>query len=167
MGSLELRWGLMIGAANMVWLYLSYYLGMHDRGLGSIQIMGLISVIISVFGYLLALKALMKKFPETRFLEGIRSGAIIAGVVAIFAAVAQVGYFKIINPGWTDHMVALTRSFYLESGLSENEASEYAEGAKKTFGLASYMVQAALGALIIGMISTTVIMAIFRNRRPT
>ncbi|MDF1823800.1 MAG: DUF4199 domain-containing protein [Verrucomicrobiales bacterium] len=163
MGSLELRWGLIIGAANLVWLYLSYYLGMHDRGLGSIQVMGLISVFISVLGYVFALRALMKKFPETQFLEGIRSGAMIAGVVAIFAALAQVGYFQIINPGWTDHMVALTRSFYLESGLSDNEASEYAEGARKTFGLTSYLVQAALGALIIGMISTTVIMAILRK----
>lgn len=155
----------MIGAANLVWLYLSYYLGMHDKGVGSIQVMGLISVFISVIGYLFALRALMKKFPETQFLEGLRSGAMIAGVVAVIAALAQLGYFLVINPGWTEHMVSLTREFYLESGLSENEASEYAEGARKTFGLTSYMIQAALGAIIIGMISTTVIMAILRNRR--
>jgi hypothetical protein len=164
MGSLELKWGVMIGAANMVWLYLSYYLGMHESGLVMIQVMTLISVLISVIGYLLALRALAKKFPEIEYLEGIRSGAIIAGVVALFAAVAQVGYFKLVNPGFTDQMVELTRSYYLESGLSENEAGQFAEGAKKTFGMVSYMIQSALGAVIIGMISTAIMMLFLRRR---
>ena len=164
MGSLELRWGIIIGLANLVWLYLSCFLGMHDQGLGMIQVMTLVSVLISVFGFLFALRALMRQVPETQYLEGVRAGAIIAGTVAVIAAVAQVGYFKVINPGWTDYMVEMTRAHYLESWLSENESAEFAEGARKTFGLPSYMLQSALGALLIGMMSTAIIMAFLTKR---
>ncbi|MDF1656053.1 MAG: DUF4199 domain-containing protein [Verrucomicrobiales bacterium] len=165
MRSLELRWGLIIGSVNMGWLFLSYYLGMHDQGLGMIQVMTLVSVLLSVVGYLLGLRDITFRFPDTQYKEGLRSGAIIAGIVAVFAALSQVIYFKLINPGWTEQMVELTRNFYLESGLPETEAEQFAEGAKQTFGLTSYMIQSALGAIIIGMISTAIILMFLRKRR--
>jgi len=164
MGSLELKWGVIIGMVNMAWLYLSYYLGMHDSGLAMIQLMTLVSVLLSVIGYVLGLRAITRRFPETQYLEGLRSGAIIAGIVAVFAALSQVIYFKVINPGWTARMVELTRQYYLESGLPEAEAEQFAEGAKQTFGLGSYMIQSALGAIIIGMISTAVVMLFLRRK---
>lgn len=149
----------------MVWLFLSYYLGMHDGGLVMIQWMTLFAVLISVIGYLLALRSLTRTFPEIQYLEGIRSGAIIAGVAAVIAALAQVIYFQWINPGRTDQMVELTRAYYLESGLSENDANQFAEGARKTFGMTSYIIQSALGAIIIGMMSTAIMMLFLRRRR--
>jgi len=148
----------------MVWLFLSYYLGMHDEGIVMLQLMTMIAVLISVIGFLMALRALTRKFPETEYLEGIRSGAIIAGISALFAALAQFIYFQWINPERTQQMVELIRAYYLESGLSENEANQFAEGAETTYGMVSYMIQGALGALLIGMISTAIMMLFLRRR---
>ncbi|MEM6278033.1 MAG: DUF4199 domain-containing protein [Verrucomicrobiota bacterium] len=165
MKSLELRWGLIIGGANMLWLFGSYYLGMHDRGLAAIQAITLVSVMISVMGYMLAIRALMQDYPETQYLEGIRYGAIIAGIVASIADLSQVIYFKVVNPGWTAKMVEMSRLYYLQQGLPETQAEEYSKAAEKTFGLPSYLLQASLGAIIIGVLSTAIILLIFRKSR--
>lgn len=164
MGSLELRWGLIIGGANLIWLYLSFYLGMHSSGLKGIQIMSLVGVLLSVSGYLLALRTLTRRFPETDYRDGLRSGALIAGVAAVVAVLAQVGYFTLVNPGFTDEMVALTRAYYLEAGLPEQEATQIAEGARTTYGIGFHTFQAALGAVMIGMVSSAIMMIFLRGK---
>ena len=154
MGAIELRWGLIIGGANLGWLYGSYYMGMQTSGLGMIQIMTLVSVVISIIGYVCALRAIVKAEPEITCLEGVKSGVL-----------AQVGYHKLVFPGFTKYMVGETEIFYRNNGLPAEQVIEMAEGAGKTFGLASYAMQSALGALIIGMITVTIVMAILRRRR--
>mgnify|MGYP003633961006 CR=1 FL=1 len=165
MGAIELRWGLIIGGANLGWLYGSYYMGMQTSGLGMIQIMTLVSVVISIIGYVCALRAIVKAEPEITCLEGVKSGAIVVGVVTVVAVLAQVGYHKLVFPGFTKYMVGETEIFYRNNGLPAEQVIEMAEGAGKTFGLASYAMQSALGALIIGMITVTIVMAILRRRR--
>ncbi|MEM1443893.1 MAG: DUF4199 domain-containing protein, partial [Verrucomicrobiota bacterium] len=108
---------------------------------------------------------LMEKYPETEYREGIRFGAIVAGIVALMAALSQIIYFKVINPGWTAKMVEMTRLFYLQQGLPENQAERLSQGAEKTFGLQSYLLQAFIGAIIIGILSTAIILLFFRQKR--
>lgn len=165
MKSLELRWGLIIGAANLVWLYGSYYLGLHTSGLGAMQAMVVVSLAISIVGYVLAMRALMRQAPETSIPEGIRSAAIIAGVAAAIAVLAQVGYFKMINPGWTEFMVEQTREHFANAGLEEEQLAQVVEQSRKTFGLGSYATQAAMGALVIGMLTSTISLFVMRRRQ--
>jgi len=164
MGALELRWGLIIGAANLVWLYASYFLGMHTNGLAWIQVAGLSGVLISVVGYVLALRALVRERPEITYLEGLKSGVLVAGIVALIAVVAQVGYFVLINPDWTEYMVEETRRHYQGTGATREEIDSWAEDARTTFSLGSYATQAALGSLVVGIVSCAIIMAFVRRR---
>ncbi len=52
MKSLELKWGLIVGGTYLIWLYVSYWLGMHTSGLAMMQIIGLISLGITFLGFL-------------------------------------------------------------------------------------------------------------------
>lgn len=165
MGSLELRWGVIIGLVNLLWLYLSFYLGMHTSGLAWIQVMGLVGMVLSVVGYVLGLRAVSRRFPEMTFLEGVKSGIRIAGIVAVFAVIAQLGYFYIVHPEWTDTMVAETAKYYESQGVTGADLEEYKEGARTTFGLRSYLIQAALGALLVGAVSSLVVVAVLQRGR--
>ena len=165
MRSPELRWGLIIGLVNLAWLYGTYYAGLHTRGMVGIQVLTIGSFLLSIVGYVFALREVVRREPETSYLEGIRSGAVIAGIVAVIAVIAQFGYFKLVNPGWTDYMVEQTREHFAAQGLPADQVEEIAEQSRKTFGLASYMIQSALGAIFLGMLSSAIILIFLRRKR--
>lgn len=163
--SLELRWGLIIGGVSTLWLFGAYYLGMHDGGMAANQAGFLVSVMILVMGYMLAIRNLIEKFPETEFREGVRFGALVSGIVAAFAALSQVIYFKLINPDRTADMVEFARQYYIQAGVAEDRATLLAKGAEKDFSLQSFVLQSFLLALIVGMISTSILLLLFRQKR--
>lgn len=165
MKSLELRWGLIIGAANLLWLYGSYFAGLHTNGLAAIQVMSLVSLLITFVGYLLALRAVQNAQPEITWKEGVKSGAMIAGIVAAIAVLTQVGYFTLIHPEWPDYMAEETRKFYEAQNVPEDQIGPLVEGSRKAFGLRSYTLQAGVGAIVFGMIFSMIIMAFLRRGR--
>jgi len=165
MGSRELRWGGITGGAYLAWLYLSYYLGLHTGGLGWIQVASAIGIFLIVLGVALGLRAAWSATPEMTFREGIAAGARISGIAALIAGLAQVGYFFLIHPGWTEYMVGLTDAYFREQGLSDEAIADYVEGARTTFGFRSTVLQAVLAAVFFGMLATFVTAAILRRRR--
>ncbi|MEX2580748.1 MAG: DUF4199 domain-containing protein [Verrucomicrobiales bacterium] len=164
MKSSELKWGLIIGTANLVWLYGSYYLGLHTRGLLLVQAMVAVNLLVTLTGFILALRDIASDEPGITFLEGLKSGVVIAVVTAVIAAVAQVGYLKLVNPGWTEFMVEETRRHYEASDVPPEQVEAFARQAETTFGLQTYVVQAAVGAFLVGVVFTAVVMAARRLR---
>ncbi|MEM7698161.1 MAG: DUF4199 domain-containing protein [Verrucomicrobiota bacterium] len=161
---LELKWGLIIGLILPVVLYSTYFLGWHSRGLLGIQMVMLIHFGLTMLGYFMAIREMVTREPETTFREGLVSGLIIAGVTAVLALLTQLGYFTLINPGWTDYMVEQTRLYYLSNGATEEIATELSQGARKTFGLRSYLIQSASIAIVFGAFFTAAMMAVIRLR---
>lgn len=159
MKSFEWKWGVIIGLAGVAWLVASWAVGWHARGIGMIQVTVFLAMAISLVGYTLAMRSLLRHQPETTVLEGLRSGALIAVVSALFAVAGQYAYFHWINPGWTDYMVGETRRHYEAMGVDEARIAEIAEGAKTTFGFASYATQAAAGAIVQGVLFSAVTVA--------
>ena len=164
---LELKWGCLIGLAAMLWLYVSFFLGLHTDGIGKIWVMIGVGFVITIVSYCLALRAVVKVEPETSFVEGLRSGAIMAVIAAVIAAVAQFGYFRWINPDWTQYMMEQTRLHYEAEGKSPAEVDMFVESASVNFSLQSYAMQAGMGALVSGFILSAIIMGVvryFKNR---
>lgn len=165
MGKLELRWGAIIGGASLVWLYLSYYLGMHTNGLMWIQVMSVVGMFIFIVGFVFALRAIHAAYPEMTYREGLLSGVRVAGVVAVFALITQLGYFYVVHPGWTDYMVAETEARYRAMGLEGEDLESMIEAARTSFGLRSYLLQSSLSALFFGTITSAIAVAIIRRQR--
>ena len=164
MKSLELKWGIIIGLANLIWLYGSYYLGMHET-MGGIQIMVVSGFFITVAGFILGLRAVKKNEPEINYLEGLKSGVVMAGVTAVIAPLSQIGYFKWINPGWTKHMMELTREYYSEKGYGNDIVEIAVKDAEVKFALKNYLLQSTLGAIVIGCILSAMIMMFLWKRK--
>lgn len=159
MKSFEWKWGALIGLANVVWLVLSWAFGWHAKGIGMIQVTVFLAMALTFVGYTLAMRALLIREPETTVLEGMRSGGLIAVVTALFAVGGQFLYFHWVNPGWTEYMIGETRRHYEGMGIDGARLDEIAEGARTTFGLASYATQAAVGALLQGVLFSVVTIA--------
>ena len=159
-GKIELKWGALIGLANLAWLYLSYYLGFGDNGLAMIRMTVLVGFILSVAGYVFGLREVHRSVPESTFIESVRSGAIIGGIATVIAVLAQFGYLKWIDPGYTEYVAGETGKHFEKSGLSEEEVAQVVEGARKTYGFTNCLLQAGLGAFITGILSTFVIVAV-------
>jgi len=165
-GKIELKWGALIGLANLVWLYASYYLGMRDNGLALIQVTVMVGGIISIVGYILGLWEVGRTVPEATFVEGMRSGVVMCGVATVIIALAQIGYLKLIDPSYSDYVVGEIGKHYANAGLSREEMAQIEEGARKTYGFASCLLHAGLGAFFTGIISTFIIVAFRLRLRP-
>lgn len=164
MKSIELKGGLILGVVCMSWLYLSFLMGLHESGIVWIQVVVMVNFFITLVGFIMILRRVTRSEPETNFLEGVRSGVIVAGISAVMAVLTQVVYFKWINPGWTAYMIAESRRHYSNLGLEAEQVETMAENAEKTFGLLSYAIQAGLGALFTGTVFSLIIMGIIRWR---
>ena len=164
MGALEFRWGVPIGLAGLAWLYLSYYLGMHTNGLALVQVMAMVGFLIQIVGFVLALRVVHRAYPEMTFLEGGASGMRIAGIVAIFSVIAQLGYLLLIHPEWPELMATEIAAYYEAQGVTGDDLEDYREGARTTYGLRSNLLQAALGALFFGAVTTLITMAFLKRK---
>lgn len=162
-GSIELKWGALIGVVNLAWLYASYYLEMRDNGLALIQASVLVGGIISIVGYILGMREVNKAVPEATFIESMRSGVVMCGLATVIVVLAQIGYLKVIDPGYTDYIVGEIGDYYEGAGLGADEMIQIEEGARKTYGFSSCLLHAGLGAFLTGIIATFIIVA-FRLR---
>ena len=162
-GSIELKWGALIGVVNLAWLYASYYLEMRDNGLALIQASVLVGGIISIVGYILGMREVYKAVPEATFIESMRSGVVMCGLATVIVVLAQIGYLKVIDPGYTDYIVGEIGDYYEGAGLGADEMIQIEEGARKTYGFTSCLLHAGLGAFLTGIIATFIIVA-FRLR---
>ena len=160
-----LRWGLLIGLVNLVWLYASFYMGMHTRGLAALQMVVVVSAILNVMGYVFALGMETKRVGPMPYWKGVRLGAGISVVCALVAAAAQVGYFTVINPGWTEFMVSETRKHFEKQDLKPAVVEALAEKAGESFSLQTYLIQSVASALIIWIVLSLIIMLILRVKK--
>ena len=75
---IALKWGFIIGLANLIWLYLAFYLGLHTSGIAIFQVFMLIWLIISLIGYILAIRAIHRLDPHGTYWQGLQLGAVVA-----------------------------------------------------------------------------------------
>ncbi len=161
------KWGLFIGLANLVWLYLAYYLGLHTNGIMVFQIFMLVWLAMTVTGFILALRAVKRQNPALSYLGGIGAGAVAAFVSAVVAVVAQVGYFTVVHPAWPEVMAQQTKAHFTAQGMSSEQVEQMVVQARGSFTLSNYAVSSAATALIVGVVLSAIIMIFMRRRSAT
>ncbi len=165
MKRLDIKWGIILGLVYLVWLLASYYLGMHTDGIVKIWIVVLVSFILILCTLILALQDIKTREEALNFREGLKSGAVISVIGGVIAALSQVIYFQWVHPEFTDLMVEQTRVHYQNLGVADEFMSEILEGARQSFGLKNYMIQAFGFQFVFGTIFSAMIMIFLRSRR--
>jgi len=165
MKPLDIKWGVILGLVYIVWLYLSYFLGLHTDGITKVQIVVLVSLFFSAIVLFLGLLAARKEDSGLSYSEGLKSGAIISLIGGLIAACGQFGYFTWIHPEFTEYMVEISRQHFEGQGIEGKDLAEALEGARASFGRNSYMVQSGVGLFVTGILISAVLMMFLRSRQ--
>ncbi len=149
---IEIKWALIFVVMMLAWMVLEKSLGYHDEKIADHPFFTNFVAIPSIAIYIFALLDKKKNFYHgiMSYKQGFIAGFIITVIVAILSPLSQYIISEFITPEYFPNMI----NYSVSSG---NMTQEGAEG---YFNLKSYMLQAFIGALVMGTL-TTAIVAVF------
>lgn len=150
----ELIWGILFSLAIVLWIVLERLIGLHDEHIehhavfSTLFALPAIAIYVWAFLWRRARPVAVGWWPA--FLFGLR----ITLVVALLSPLVQWLMHALISPDFLSNAA----DYAVVAGeLSREQAERY-------FRLSSYMIQGAVGALIMGSITSAVV-AVFARRR--
>ena len=151
----EIKWGLIFSAAALLWMVFEKAMGWHGEKIEQHPVMTNLFAIVAIAVFVFALLEKRKKLGGAMsWKEGFISGLLITVVVAILSPPAQWLTHTVISPEFFDNVIA----YAVEHGKATQEQAE------SYFNLQSYMVQSAVGGLVMGVV-TSAIVALFVRKK--
>lgn len=156
--TLEIKWGVIFIVAMLLWMLLERLVGLHSTHIGQHPIWTNLFAIIAIAVYVLALRQKRTQLNGVMtWQQGFLSGLIITAVVTILTPLGQYLTHTVITPHFfvnaIDYAVANDK-------MSQAEALAF-------FSLESYLLQAVVGALVMGIITSAVVAWFVRTPSPT
>ncbi|WP_417659359.1 DUF4199 domain-containing protein [Pseudidiomarina sp.] len=154
---LEIRWGFIFSVAMLLWLLVERLVGLHSTYIEYHMVWTNLFAVVAIAVYVFALR--QKRDKELNgsmtWKQGFMSGVGITVVVAILSPLTQWLAHTIVSPHFFTNMV----EFAVRSGnMTEAQALDY-------FSLQSYMMQAVIGAVAMGVITSAVVAFFVRNQK--
>ena len=154
---LEIRWGFIFSVAMLLWVLLERLVGLHSTHIEQHMIWTNLFAVVAILIYVLAMRE--KRAKELNGLmtwkQGFMCGVGITIVVAILSPLTQWLAHSFVSPQFFANMV----EYAVSSGnMTEAQALNY-------FSLQSYMIQAVIGAVVMGVITSAVVALFVRNKK--
>ena len=151
---LEMKWGFIFAAMQLVWITLEFLFGFHDKYISWHPVVTNFVAVPSIIIMVLAIR-------EKRALQNGRitfGNAFLCGlgvsvVVAVLSLLVQTIFFRVINPNFFASMIKYTT----ENGQATLEA------AQANFNFNNYLMLGALGSIIMGAITSLIIAAVIKK----
>ena len=152
---IEIKWAIIFTLMILVWMFLEKLAGLHSEHIDIHPIYTNFIAIPTIIIYVLALLDKRKNDYNgiMTYKQGLISGLIIALLVTILSPLTQYITSTMITPDYFSNAIEYVVS---ESKMNQIEAENY-------FSLNNYIIQALIGAPIVGIV-TTAIVAIFTRR---
>ncbi len=153
---IEIKWALIFAAMTLVWMFLEKISGLHSTHIDKHMYYTNLVAIPAIIIYALALLDKRKNYYEgiMTYQQGLMTGLVITLIIALLSPLTQLITTQIITPEYFPNAIA----YAVENGLQTQEEAE------AFFNQQNYMVQAVVGALIMGTL-TTLIVAIFTRKK--
>lgn len=154
---LEIKWAAIFVAMMLAWMVLERLAGFHDERVNLHPIVtNFIAVpAIAVFVFALREKRRRAYGGAMTYGQGFLCGAIITLLVTLVTPLTQYLTSTVISP----HYFANVIRYSVENGLMTQEAAE------STFNLKTYLVQATIGAPVMGLLTTAIVAIFSRGKR--
>jgi len=160
----ELIHGTGIGLAYLVWHFATFAFGWHENGLALLQGVLFGGIAVIGIGCIWSLSAMVLKDRSVEMAEALRSGLIMAVVVALWAMLGQFLYLKVLHPAYSEYLVEMVRQHYAQGGTPVEEIEPITEQARIDFGQGPMIRQSGLGAFLTGAIASALTLLIVRFR---
>lgn len=151
----EGKWALIFVGATLLWMVLEKAVGLHGPHIDQHPIHTNLFALIAIAVYVFALREKKKKSfgGQVTYREGFLSGLIMTGIITIVSPLTQIIIHRLISPEYFTN----ARAYAVETGLLTEEVAE------KTFNLNNYLAKSTLGTLIMGIITTAVVVLFLRS----
>ncbi|GMN06617.1 hypothetical protein MTsPCn5_20060 [Croceitalea sp. MTPC5] len=152
----EVKWGVIFTVSALLWMVVEKTLGWHDAHIDKHAIYTNLFAVIAVALFVFALIEKRNKDlgGKMTWVQGFVSGIIISVVVAILAPLSQYITHEFITPDYFQN--AITNAVE-NAGMTQENAETF-------FNFKSYVIQAAFGALGMGIV-TSAIVALFVRKK--
>ena len=153
---IEIKWGVLFVLSGLIWMILEKSLGWHDVHIDKHATYTLLYAPIAIAIYLFALLDKKRNFYNGKmtYVQGFISGLIITLIVVLLSPLSQYITSTYISPGYFSNMI----QYSVETGELSQEAAE------ANFNLMSYMIQAMVGAAVMGLITSALVALFVRSK---
>jgi hypothetical protein len=153
----ELKWAIYFMIMSLLWMMMERVLGWHDELIGKHALYTNLIAVPAIAVYVFAL--LDKRKTDfggyMTYQQGFACGVVISIIVMVLSPITQLLTSYIITPHYFEHAIA---NAVRSGSMSQQSAEGY-------FNLKSYMLQGAVGAPVMGVITASIV-ALFVKRTP-
>lgn len=153
----EIKWGVIFTIVMLLWMVFERLMGWHGERIDQHASMTLFFAVIAIALYVFALLDKRKRDLNgvMSWKQGFMSGVVVTLVVTVLSPLAQLITHYIITPEYFSNII----DYSVETGqMNREEAESY-------FSLSGYIIQAMIGALGMGIV-TSAIVAVFTKKAP-
>ncbi|MBE0662432.1 MAG: DUF4199 domain-containing protein [Bacteroidales bacterium] len=159
MGNLkiEIKWAIIFTVVGLLWMLLEKLCGLHSTYIDYHIYLTNLFAIPAIVVMVLALKDKKKNFynGQISYKQGLISGIILSIIIALLSPLAQwiTSYF--ITPEYFPNVIKRSVEIGYYSSTEEAQAN---------FNYANYAKQGAIGALVMGIVTTAIAMIFIRSK---
>lgn len=157
---IEIKWAIIFSLMSLLWMLLEKVSGLHGRYIDYHLYLTNLFAIPAIIVMVMALKDKKKNFYDGRmtYLQGLVSGIIISAMIALISLLTQWITSYVITPEYFPNVIKRSVEIGYYKSIVEAEAH---------FNYPNYARQGAVGALIMGAVTTAIAMIFIftRNRK--
>ncbi|MEE4330226.1 MAG: DUF4199 domain-containing protein [Wenzhouxiangella sp.] len=151
---LEIKWGLIFTAVALLWLVFENSMGWHGERIDQHATYTNFFAILAIAVFIFALLDKRRQLGGVMsWKQGFIAGAIISAVVAILSPLAQWLTHRVISPEYFPNAIAYAVA---NDKATQQEAEAY-------FNLGNYMLQGAIGGLVMGLVTAAIVAILLRK----
>jgi len=156
---LEVKWALIFSLMTLLWMALERAVGLHDEHIDKHMVLTNLYAIPAIAVYVLALRDKRRRdfSGVMSYRQGVVSGALLTVLIALLAPLNQWLISAVVTPAYFENVIA----YSVDSGFHATEAE-----ARAYFNLRNYMLQSAIAALLMGLVTTAVVAFFLRSKAP-
>jgi len=155
---IEIKWAIIFSVMGLLWMLLEKLVGLHGNYIDYHLYLTNLFAIPAIFVMVMALKDKKRNFygGNMNYMQGLVSGIILSAIIALISPLTQWITSYIITPGYFPNVIKRSVELGYFNTTAEAEAN---------FNYKNYAVQGAIGALIMGVMTTAIAMIFIRTKK--
>ncbi len=154
---IEIKWAILFSVMGLLWMVLEKLCGLHGKYIDYHLYLTNLFIIPAIWIMVLALKDKKKNFykGQMTYKQGLISGIILSFFIALLSPLTQWITSYVITPEYFPNVIKRSVELGYFKTATEAEAN---------FNYPNYAKQGAIGALIMGIITTAIAMIFIRTK---
>ena len=154
---IELKWAIIFTVVALLWMVLEKLSGLHDKYIDYHLYLTNLFAIPAIVLMVMALKEKKKIFDggQISYKQGLISGIVLSILIALLSPLTQWITTYVITPEYFPNVIKRSVELGFYQTIAEAEAN---------FNYKNYAIQGAIGALVMGIVTTAIAMIFIRTK---